>query len=108
MNVTITDGALKEIRSIAERKKIKDVAVYLDIVTTCCSMIPFVKVIEQQDAGSEAIKNVAGMPIYSCDLIKQILMNQDDVKAEIDLFKFFDFDELMIRFYKDAFNLSVT
>jgi len=101
MNVTITDKAIKEIRSIAERQKIKNAAVYLDIAKTCCSMIPFVKVIEQMDAGFEAIKNIAGMPIYSCDLIKQILVNRDDIRAEIDLARLFGFDELTIRFYRD-------
>ena len=102
MTITITDKALDKIRSIADKKKIKDVAVYLDMVKTCCSIMPLANVIEQLDAESEEIENVAGIPIYSCDSIKQILMKQGDIKAEINLLRLCGSDELTIRFCKNT------
>ena len=88
MKVTITDEAIKETKSNAERQKIRKPAVYLDIVRTCCSSIPKVDVIDQTSSKFEIIDNINGIPISACDLIKKFLKENEernDLELKVDL-----------------------
>jgi uncharacterized protein YqkB len=88
MKVTITDEALKETKSIAENRKIRKPAVYLDIARTCCSSIPKVDVVDQTSSKFEIIGNIKGIPICACDLIKKFLKENEernDLELKVDL-----------------------
>ena len=88
MKVTVTDEALKEIKSIAERQKIRKTAVYLDVVRTCCSSIPKVDVVDQTSSKFEITPNIKGIPICACDLIKKFLKENEernDLELNVDL-----------------------
>jgi len=90
MRITITDGALKETKLVAERQKIRKPAVYLDVVRTCCSLAPKVDVVDQTSNKFEIIDNVNGMPISASDLIKNLLMRekeQNDLELKVDYIK---------------------
>ena len=90
MRITITDGALKETKLVAERQKIRKPAVYLDVVRTCCSFAPKVDVVDQTSSKFEIIDNVNGMPISASDLIKNLLKQneeQNDLDLKVDYIK---------------------
>jgi len=88
MKVTITDEAIKETKSIAERQNIRKPVVYLDIVRTCCSSIPKVDIVDQTSSKLEIVGNVNGIPICACDLIKKFLKEDEernDLELKVDL-----------------------
>lgn len=88
MEVTITDEALKETKSIAEKQKIRKPAIYLDIARTCCSSIPKVDVVDQTSSKFEIIDKANGIPICACDLIKSFLKENEernDLELKVDL-----------------------
>jgi uncharacterized protein YqkB len=88
MKVTITDDALKEIKSIAEKQKIRKAAVYLDLARSCCSSIPKVDVVDQTSSKLEITCNVNGISISTCDLIKKFLKENEernDLELKVDL-----------------------
>ena len=90
MRITITDGALKETKLVAERQKIRKPAVYLDVVRTCCSLAPKVDVVDQTSSKFEIIDCINGMPISASDLIKNLLKQneeQNDLELKVDYIK---------------------
>ncbi|MGQ9542994.1 MAG: hypothetical protein ACUVTM_02725 [Candidatus Bathyarchaeia archaeon] len=84
MKITVTKEALAEIKSVAEREKIKNPAVYLDIEKSCCSSVPKVEVGEQTLGDSEMLENVNGIPVFACDLIKN-LFTEDKERNDLEL-----------------------
>jgi len=78
MKVTITDDALKEIKSIAEKQKIRKAAVYLDLARSCCSSTPKVDVVDQTSSKLEIICNVNGISISACDPIAEFLKENEE------------------------------
>ena len=88
MKVTITDEALREAKSFAERQKIRKPVVYLDVVRTCCSSIPKVSVADQTSNKFEIIDNSKGIPICACDLIREFLKENEernDLEIKVDI-----------------------
>jgi len=88
MKVIITDYALKEIESIAEKQKIRKAAVYLDLARSCCSSIPKVDVVDQTSSKLEIICNVNGISIAACDPITEFLKENEernDLELKVDL-----------------------
>lgn len=92
MKVTITDEAIKETKSIAERQKIRKPALYLDLApASCCSScgpIPMVDVVDQTSSKLEIFGNVNGIPLCASDRIKNFLKEneeQNDLELKVDL-----------------------
>jgi hypothetical protein len=84
MKLSISEEALKEIKSVAEREKIKNLAVYLDLGKSCCGLTPKVDVVEQASNRSEILTNVNGVPIFACDLIRD-LFKEDEKRNSLEL-----------------------
>jgi uncharacterized protein YqkB len=88
MKVTITNDAIKETKSIAERQKIRKPVLYLDLAQSCCSSIPKVDVVDQTSSKLEIVGNVNGIPICASDRIKNFLKEneeQNDLELKVDL-----------------------
>jgi len=88
MKITVTDGALKEIKSIAEKQKMTKPVVYLDLVRSCCSSTPKVDVVDQTSSKLETICNVNGISIAACDPIAEFLKENEegnDFELKVDL-----------------------
>jgi Fe-S cluster assembly iron-binding protein IscA len=88
MKVIITDEALKEIKSIAEKQKIREAAVYLDLARSCCSSIPKVDVVDQTSSKLEIICHANGISISACDPIAEFLKENEernDLELKVDL-----------------------
>ncbi len=88
MKVIITDDAVKEIKSIAERQKIRKPALYLDLTQSCCSPIPKVDVIDQTSIQLETICYANGISISACEPIAEFLKEnkeRNDVELKVDL-----------------------
>ena len=88
MKITVTDDALKEIKSIAEKQKITKAAVYLDLVRSCCSSTPKVDVVDQTSSKLEIVCNVNGISIAACDPITEFLKENEegnDFELKVDL-----------------------
>jgi len=88
MKITVTDDALKEIKSITEKQKIRKAGVYLDLARSCCSSTPKVDVVDQTSSKLETICNVNGISIAACDPIKEFLKENEegnDFELKVDL-----------------------
>ena len=88
MKITVTEEALEEIKSVAEREKIKTPAVYLDIEKSCCGSVPKVEVVEQTLEISEMLDNANGIPFFACDLIKKFFKENEErnnLQLKVDL-----------------------
>jgi uncharacterized protein YqkB len=88
VKITVTKEALEEIKSVAEREKIKNPAVYLDLEKSCCGSVPKVEVVEQTLGGSEMLDNANGIPFFACGLIKKFFKENEErnnLQLKVDL-----------------------
>jgi len=88
MKITITKEALEEIKSVAEREKIKNPAIYLDLEKSCCGSMPKVEVVEQTSEKSEMLDNANGIPFFACALIKKFFKENEErnnLQLKVDL-----------------------
>jgi Fe-S cluster assembly iron-binding protein IscA len=79
--VTITDEAIKELRLIADRQNIKNPAVYLNVVRTCCSYMPKVDVVDQTLRKIEVIDTANGVSVCVGDFIKKLLIENEELNS---------------------------
>jgi uncharacterized protein YqkB len=84
MKITVTKEALEEIKSVAEREKIENPAVYLDLEKSCCGSMPKVEVVEQTLERSEMLDNANGIQFFACDLIKKFF-NENEERNNLQL-----------------------
>lgn len=78
MKITVAKEALEEIKSVAEREKIKNPAVYLDLEKSCCGSMPKVEVVEQTIEKSEMLYDANGIAFFACDLIKKFFKENEE------------------------------